>query len=92
MQQHQETIKHIIDVASISVWVGALMQVLPAIAAFISIIWGCIRIYETHTVQRWLGKPHRRKSDPPKEKHFTDCKYKDVCLATECPDCSRKKK
>lgn len=64
MSHTHETAKHIIDAASIGVWAAALMDILPAIAAIVSIVWGCIRIYETNTVQRLLGKAHRRKTDP----------------------------
>jgi hypothetical protein len=48
--------KHFLDFASISTTLATIAGWLPAIAALISIIWGCIRIYETPTVQRWLGK------------------------------------
>ena len=48
--------KHVIDGASIATAVGTLMQVLPAIAALFTIVWTCIRIYETRTVQKLLGK------------------------------------
>ena len=48
--------KHLLDFASISTTVATIAGWLPAIAALISIIWGCIRIYETQTVQKWLGK------------------------------------
>jgi hypothetical protein len=68
MQHAQEQVKHIVDGASITIVLGALVEFLPAIAALVSIVWGIIRIYETNTVQRWLGKTHRRKDDPPNEK------------------------
>jgi hypothetical protein len=48
--------KHVIDGASIATAVGTMMQVLPAIAALFTIIWTTIRIYETKTIQRLLGK------------------------------------
>lgn len=51
-----EATKHIIDVASVATVLGTLVQVLPSIAAGLSIVWSVIRIYETKTVQRWLGK------------------------------------
>jgi len=35
---------------------GTLAGLLPAIAALFTIIWTGIRIYETDTVQRWMGK------------------------------------
>ena len=48
--------KHVIDGASIATAVGTMMQVLPAIAALFTIVWTVIRIYETKTVQKLLGK------------------------------------
>ena len=50
------TEKNIMDITSISVVVGSLAQLLPAVAAILSIVWSVIRIYETKTVQKWLGK------------------------------------
>ena len=44
------------DVISLSIVVGTLVQYLPAVAAVVSIVWGCIRIYETKTVQNLLGR------------------------------------
>jgi len=51
-----ENVKAGLDVLSITTVVGTLAAILPPIAALVSIIWSCIRIYETKTVQRWLGK------------------------------------
>ena len=51
-----ETIKHVTDGLSLITVIGTLAQVLPAIAALFSIIWSGFRIYETKTVQGWLGK------------------------------------
>ena len=56
MEHLQESTKHILDTASIATAVGTLMQLLPAIAALFTIIWTTIRIYETKTVQKLLGK------------------------------------
>jgi len=50
------TEKNIMDITSISVVVGSLAQLLPAMAAILSIVWSVIRIYETKTVQKWLDK------------------------------------
>ena len=44
------------DAISLTVVGGTLMNLLPAAAAFFSIVWSIIRIYETKTVQKWLGK------------------------------------
>jgi len=51
-----EHTKHAIDWASLSIAFGTLLQVLPSIAAALSIVWSIIRIYETKTVQNWLKK------------------------------------
>jgi hypothetical protein len=48
--------KTMLDAASVFTVVGTLMDVLPAVAAVFTIIWTSIRIYETDTVQRLLGK------------------------------------
>lgn len=51
-----ETVKLAGDALSVSVVVGTIVQILPAIAAVLTIIWTAIRIYETRTVQRLLGR------------------------------------
>lgn len=43
------------DAVSLVTVVGTLAEVLPAIAALLTIIWTGFRIYETRTVQGWLG-------------------------------------
>lgn len=48
--------KHLIDAASIATLLGSLVQLLPAVASVLTIIWTAIRIYETATVQRLLGR------------------------------------
>ena len=50
-----EQTKHVADASAITITVGALVDWLPAIAAGLSIVWTIIRIYETETVQGWLG-------------------------------------
>lgn len=51
-----EGIKHAVDALSLATVLGTLVDVLPAIAAVFTIVWTAIRIYETKTVQSWLGK------------------------------------
>ena len=51
-----EGTKHILDGLSLITVLGALVDILPAIAALFTIVWTVIRIYETKTVQGWLGK------------------------------------
>lgn len=53
---HQDTVKHATDALSVVTVVGTLMEMLPAVAALFTIVWTAIRIYETDTVQRLLGK------------------------------------
>jgi hypothetical protein len=48
--------KSVIDWTSVGVAFGSLLQILPSIAAALSILWTIIRIYETKTVQNWLKK------------------------------------
>lgn len=56
MTQAHETAKSVADAASVLTVVGTLMEVLPAVAAIFTIVWTGIRIYETETIQRLLGK------------------------------------
>jgi cell division protein FtsX len=51
-----ETVKQIADAASVVTVVGTLAGILPAMAALFTIVWTGIRIYETETVQRLIGK------------------------------------
>jgi hypothetical protein len=48
--------KTMIDAASVFTVVGTMMDVFPAVAAIFTIIWTGIRIYETDTVRKLLGK------------------------------------
>jgi len=56
MAETHETTKHVVDALSLVTVVGTLVQLLPAIAALFTIVWTAIRIYETDTVQKLLGK------------------------------------
>jgi hypothetical protein len=56
MTQNHETAKLAVDALSVMTVVGTLMEVLPAVSALLTVIWMCIRIYETDTVQGLLGK------------------------------------
>lgn len=53
---HGESIKHVGDALSLSVVLATIAAWLPAIAALFSIVWTVIRIYETKTVQRLIGR------------------------------------
>lgn len=56
MNQISESTKSIGDAASIVTVVGTLADILPSLAALFTIIWTGVRIYETNTVQKLLGK------------------------------------
>lgn len=55
-QEHAETMKHVGDGVSALVVIGALSSILPPIAALLTIIWTGLRIFESKTVQRLLGR------------------------------------
>ena len=48
--------KHIMDGLSVVTVLGTITKMLPAVAAMFTIIWTGIRIYESETVQKLLGK------------------------------------
>jgi hypothetical protein len=57
MSDHlSEGTKHVLDGLSLITVLGTLMSWLPAVAALLSIIWTLLRIYESNTVQKLLGK------------------------------------
>ena len=64
-EQNQETLKHMIDGASILTVIGTLVEFLPAVSAILSIVWVAIRIYETETVQKLVS---RKKDDDASDK------------------------
>ena len=66
-EQNQETLKHVIDGASILTVIGTLVEFLPAVSAVLSIVWVAIRIYETETVKKLMN----RKDDAKQEQEST---------------------
>lgn len=52
----QEQLKIVGDALSISTIIATLAGWLPALSALAALIWTCIRIYETDTVQRGLKR------------------------------------
>jgi len=63
MEHMSETTKNTVDAISVVTVVGTLVELLPAVAALATIVWTCIRIYETNTIQKLVGK----KKEPIKE-------------------------
>ena len=53
-----EASKYIVDALSFVTVLGTLAEMLPSIAALFTIVWTGIRIYETKTIQKWIGKKH----------------------------------
>lgn len=49
-----------LDALSVLTVVGTLIDMLPSIAAVVTIVWTSIRIYETDTIQKLLN---RKKND-----------------------------
>ena len=51
-----ESTKTLVDGLSVVTVVGTIGELLPPVAALFTLVWTAIRIYETKTVQRLLGK------------------------------------
>lgn len=51
-----ESTKQVVDAVSVFTVVGTLGEMLPPMAALFTLVWTGIRIYETKTVQRMLGR------------------------------------
>jgi hypothetical protein len=61
-QELSEGTKHAVDALSVVTVVGTLVEFLPSIAALFTIVWTGIRIWETDTVQKFLGR--KKDADP----------------------------
>jgi hypothetical protein len=55
-EQTPDSLKLAFDMLSITTLLGTLTQMLPHVAAILTIIWTALRIFETQTVQNLLGK------------------------------------
>ena len=51
-----ESTKTLVDGLSVVTVVGTIGEMLPPLAALFTLVWTAIRIYETKTVQKMLGK------------------------------------
>jgi len=51
-----EPSKQVLDVASVSVVVASILEWVPEATAILSLIWVALRIWESDTVQRFLGR------------------------------------
>lgn len=52
----QDWLKSVLDALSVVTVVGALVDILPAIAALFTIVWTGIRIAETDTVKSLIAR------------------------------------
>lgn len=52
----QSAIKHVADGLSFGVLLGTIANILPSIAALMTIVWTAIRIWETETCKRLTGR------------------------------------
>lgn len=63
-----EPIKPHLDAATVGTFAATLLGLLPgimtAITTVVTLLWSCIRLYETTTVQRWLARRAARKGAP----------------------------
>jgi len=62
-EEQQEAGKQVLDGISFFTVVGSLLEMLPAISAVLSIVWVSIRIWETETVQRVVGRKQQPKDE-----------------------------
>lgn len=61
MKEHlSEGTKHVLDGLSVITVLGALVDILPAVAALFTIVWTGIRIYETKTIQDLINRAKRK--------------------------------
>ena len=51
-----EGTKQVVDAVSVLTVVGTIGELLPPLAALFTLVWTGIRIFETKTVQRILGR------------------------------------
>jgi hypothetical protein len=62
IQHHVEAIKVAADGTAVSVAGAAWLGWVPDVTAFFALVYMLIRIYETDTVQGWIGKKHGQRS------------------------------
>lgn len=57
MSDHNDTIKHSLDLAFAAVVGGAWLQVLPTVTTIAGLVWYLLRIWESETVKQLTGRP-----------------------------------
>ena len=67
-EQTHETTKAVLDGLSVVTVIGTLVEMLPSVAALFTIVWTGIRIWETDTVQKLLGRDIAKDDEDASEK------------------------
>lgn len=52
--------KSALDVGAVAISLGTFFEYLPAVASLLSVVWLLLRIWESETVQRALGRPDKK--------------------------------
>jgi hypothetical protein len=65
MWEHLTPYKNELDVTAVGLLFVTLLGWLPHITTIVTLIWSCIRLYETKTVQAWLNRRRARKGAKP---------------------------
>jgi chromate transport protein ChrA len=52
----QEETKAVMDVIAVGGTIGTVAGMLPPLAALVTILWTCLRIWETETVQNFINR------------------------------------
>lgn len=58
-----EPFKPELDLASVGLLLVTLLSWLPHITSVVTLIWACVRLYETKTVQGWLARRRASRGD-----------------------------
>jgi len=48
--------KNVIDVAAVTGGVASWLSIFPDIAAVFTIVWLSIRLWESDTIKKWMGR------------------------------------
>jgi hypothetical protein len=71
MDDHVSTAVRITgDVSAAMAVVATILGFLPPLAAFVGMVWYCILIYESKTVQAWFARRREKKLATPKDREL----------------------
>jgi hypothetical protein len=63
MMTEQHAVKTTMDTISVFTVIGTLMDILPPVAALLTIVWTCINIYESVTFQKFVERFKKAKDE-----------------------------